>query len=415
MKILLLTTSQSLYKKSSKFYNGVSWMFTFEQYIANAEGVDLYVASWDKESKRIEANNRIYYLMKRPKSIIQKFQKFLFLPSQETEELAILTRVVNECQPDVIHIFGSENNFGLISLHTKIPVVIHIQGIINPYVNAWFPPTFGYVDLFLHDYNFKRMYNRWWSYAYNKYMAKRELTIHEYCKYYMGRSLWDERVTKILSPNSTYLRSGEILRTEFYDSVQWQPRNNSTIKITTTISASLYKGYDLVLKTASILKNSLGFEFEWHIYGVQQQNFVENKLKTKGKDVNVFLDGIANAETLREEILNSDVYVHPSYIDNSPNSVCEAQILGIPILCTNVGGVSSLIDTNINGILIPANDPYSLAFEIVRITTDKKLAATLSENGRKTAMNRHNPQMIIDEIIENYRTIIAHNKKNQIR
>jgi glycosyltransferase involved in cell wall biosynthesis len=406
MKVLLLTTSQSLYKKSGNFYNGVSWMFTFEQYLTQINEVDIYVACWDKETKKIENNNRIYYLMKRPNSLIQKSKKFFFCESQEDLEMDIIAKTVKECHPDIIHVFGSENNFGLITLHSQIPTVIHIQGILNPYVNAWFPPNFNFFDLFLHDYNLKRIYNRWWAYAYNIYMAKRELTIHKFCKYYMGRSIWDERVTKILSPDSLYLHSGEILRTEFYNSNNWKPQNKSIIKIITTISSSLYKGYDLVLKTAQLLKNSLCFEFEWYVYGIEQHKFIENKLKIKSNNVNIYLKGIANAEMLCNEILDSDVYVHPSYIDNSPNSVCEAQILGIPIICTNVGGVSSLIDNNNNGILIPANDPYSLAFEIIRVTADKSLSLKLGENGRKCALIRHNPQVIIEEIVENYKTII---------
>lgn len=68
-----------------------------------------------------------------------------------------------------------------------------------------------------------------------------------------------------------------------------------------------------------------------------------------------------NSDKLVELLLESDLYVHTAYIDNSPNAICEAQYLGMPIIATYVGGVPSLIEQGKDGVLIPANDPFMLA------------------------------------------------------
>lgn len=44
-------------------------------------------------------------------------------------------KAINDFKPDIIHVHGTENNFGLIREHidSNIPIVCSIQGLINPY------------------------------------------------------------------------------------------------------------------------------------------------------------------------------------------------------------------------------------------------------------------------------------------
>ena len=50
-------------------------------------------------------------------------------------------------------------------------------------------------------------------------------------------------------------------------------------------------------------------------------------------------------------MLKSDIFVSASHIENSPNNVAEAMILGMPCIATFAGGTSSYIEDNKNGIL----------------------------------------------------------------
>ena len=60
-------------------------------------------------------------------------------------------------------------------------------------------------------------------------------------------------------------------------------------------------------------------------------------------------------------MLASDLYVSASHIENSPNSVAEAQLIGMPCIATGVGGTATYIEHNISGIIVPPGDPYALA------------------------------------------------------
>ena len=120
---------------------------------------------------------------------------------------------------------------------------------------------------------------------------------------------------------------------------------------------------------------------------------------------NVESCGVATPEQLIKALKNADVFVLPSYIENSPNSLCEAQMLGLPCVATNVGGVASLVKDGVNGILVPANDPVMMADAVMRICNDENMAIHLGENVAEIASKRHAKRQIVQDAIEGYRCL----------
>jgi glycosyltransferase involved in cell wall biosynthesis len=228
----------------------------------------------------------------------------------------------------------------------------------------------------------------------------------------MGRTEWDKSLIDLFNPNATYFHCEEALRDSFINSnKRWKYSNGKKKTIISVISRPWYKGCDLILKTAALLKRFTDIDFEWKVYGIPEIKFYESVYGIKAKDVNIRPMGTASKEELVDALCSSSCYVHPSYIDNSPNSICEAQILGVPVLATNVGGISSIVNNGIDGILFPANAPYTVASLIKRIAANEELANTLSANAIKRAKNRHNPKEIGNRLVEIYEAIINVNKK----
>lgn len=109
------------------------------------------------------------------------------------------------------------------------------------------------------------------------------------------------------------------------------------------------------LKTAKLLKDHTDFDFEWLIAGPTGSfSFFEKNERTPHDAVNIKFLGTLSAEDLAVQLAEADIYVHTAYIDNSPNSLCEAQIIGIPVITTYVGGIPSLVKNYETGILIPS-------------------------------------------------------------
>ena len=85
-------------------------------------------------------------------------------------------------------------------------------------------------------------------------------------------------------------------------------------------------------------------------------------------------------------------------------------LLGIPIIATYAGGLSSVIDNNITGILVNEGDPYVLAGAIVEMLENYDEAISMGTNARKIALDRHNPQKVVNELLNIYKIILNEQK-----
>jgi len=133
MRVLWFTNTNSLYKKSDTSYNGGGWIESLEQIISKTDDVELAVGFFyvDKYFK-VKQGETTYYPISIYNSKIKKVLHNLFYSKYDKIEIDYYLKIIEDFKPDIIHIFGSEQSFGLITTETKIPVVIHLQGILNP-------------------------------------------------------------------------------------------------------------------------------------------------------------------------------------------------------------------------------------------------------------------------------------------
>lgn len=409
MRVLWFTNTPSLYKKTSSGYNGGGWISSLEAAISCTNDFDLAVSFLHSDNTfKVKQGKTTYYPISIYNTALKKIKHNLLYNRYDNFEVKKYLKVIDDFKPDVIHIFGSEQSFGLITQHINIPVVIHVQGILNPYLNAIFAPGTNSSDYFKYYKPFKAFikYKFLLHFTYN---AIREEIILKNCKHFIGRTKWDRSIVHLYRPDANYYYGSEILRKEFYDALPWKNPKNESIKILSTISDTDYKGFDLILKTAKMLKHLLKLKFEWIIYGLSNHSFWEKKLHINANEVDVKLMGVASATKLIEVMQTMDIFIHPSYIDNSPNSICEAQLLGMPIIATNVGGISSLIKDNESGFLVPANDPFTMSSRINELINNSDLAYLLGKKARLIALERHNVDTIVKQNLSVYHSILHKN------
>ena len=205
----------------------------------------------------------------------------------------------------------------------------------------------------------------------------------------------------------------EILRKPFYSKIWIKDCFNSKLKIVSTISGGAYKGYETVLKSAKLLKEYSNIDFEWHIAGYTHKSkwlkITEKAIGIKSDDVNIVLHGRLNAEDLSSLLIECDIYVQVSHIENSPNSVCEAMLVGMPVIASFAGGTCSLIENEKEGLLVQDGDPYVLSGAIVRVQNDFAMSKQWADNARIKATQRHNPQAICESLLSVYNAILSIN------
>lgn len=411
MRILMLSPTPSNYKSTHGQASGGGWIGALEKELIRYPDIELGIAfEMDNEQFKTVQDAVTYYPIKPYKE--DKLMKHIYTFSSNSlrwekkqwrKQINGFISVVNDFKPEIIHIFGSEKHYGLIACYTKIPVILHIQGVLNPYMNAFLPPFMSW-GTYMYSYNIKNIYKRYMTKKAWERNAYREKEIIGNIQHYLGRTEWDHRVTEVMAPDATYHYCGELLREQFYQ----QPERilPQTLTIVSIVSAPIYKGFDFILKTAYLLKTAFHIDFIWNVYGNEQFDTFEKLLGIRCEDVNIHKCGLATASQLKVALENATLYFHAAYIENSPNSLSEAQITGCPVVATDVGGISTLIKDGINGFLIPSNDTYQAVSLIKRLYEDYALNEKIGMYGRDEAITRHNKKQVISDLLTAYNDIV---------
>ncbi|MBO5613031.1 MAG: glycosyltransferase [Prevotella sp.] len=416
MRVLWFTNNPCNYKASGGYHGG-GWMSSLQDVIQSydKEKVELGISFCmdGQPEKEVQEDVTYYPVPSHSKPIKDKILDLIHYKDVSRDEIlwqhyvSHFKRVIEDFKPDVIEVFGSELYTGLGAIaakEMKVPCVLHLQGILSLYIYTFLPTGVSRSSYIKKD-GIKGAYSNFQLLTYWKRSCHREKAILRAVNHVIGRTEWDRYALEVLNPDAKYHWGGEILRSCFYE--KGERKIPSKPVITTTSSGASYKGFDIVLKTADILKNECGLDFEWNVYGNVEPTFFERLTGINHKDVNVILKGVASAEQLREAMLKSTLYFQPSYIENSPNSVAEAQILGLPVVATNVGGTSSMVEHGETGFLFPVTDPYMAAYYVRCLMQDNNKNIAMGKKGQTVAKQRHDRDTIVKELIETYKKVMT--------
>jgi len=319
--------------------------------------------------------------------------------------------IIKDFNPDLIHVFGTEQSYGKLLINKFDKVVFHLQGLVMPLSKVYFPGEFPRKKV-LWKSGIKDMLRGvtfYHSHLLLKKKASREVEILNHWKYFTGRTDYDRNYVKLINPSITYFHCEELLRGEFFLD-QWtalqKPGINKTIIIGTTINPNIYKGLDVIYRVLKLLK---GYTICWKIFGITEDRdlniMVKKMLNIKEAEPALKFYGPLSAPKLIEELKTCHFFVHPSYADNSPNSVCEAMLLGMPVISSSVGGVKSLITHKENGFLFNPGDPFELAGLLIHLANNYDIALNGAKKARETALKRHSSEGIMNTLNKIYSAI----------
>ena len=95
--------------------------------------------------------------------------------------------------------------------------------------------------------------------------------------------------------------------------------------------------------------------------------YIKEQMKKYGIKDRVHFLGSQNAGQMKERYLKSNLFLSPSTIENSPNSVGEAMILGVPVVSSDVGGVHNLLKDTEEGFLYPTLSKEKLTEAVLKV------------------------------------------------
>lgn len=387
------------------------WLNALEDELVQNDEIELNICFyWTEIIKPFKDGKVNYYPINIPKR--KRALKRFISNYDEENEVKKLIEVVKIIKPDLIHIHGTEYNFGLIQKYVDTTSVVSLQGILGPYLEKYFsgiPKTatlyneeiISKINLTSEIINYQRL----------KKSSIREQIILKNSSNIIGRTDWDRRIAKILSPKAKYYFGNEILRNSFYENIWKKESFGDNIRIVTIMSGGLYKGLETIAKTLLILKSNNLRNFTWYIIGQTENDslskIVKSWLNLSFDNINLKFMGKLKEKELIKALLDSDIYCQVSHIENSPNSVCEAMLLGMPIIASFAGGTDSILENKKEGILVQDGDSYSLAGTLLELSDNVDLARNFGYKARERALNRHDPKKIGNEYIEIYKNLLT--------
>lgn len=235
-----------------------------------------------------------------------------------------------------------------------------------------------------------------------------------------GRTDFDRTQAAKLNPSAKYHYLNETLRSIFYRD-RWKRTACEPYSIFLSQGDYPLKGFHYLLQAMPRVLEQFP---EAHVY-VAGSNIIDTdtwqdrmKLSAYGKYLrrlirerqlteHVTMLGRLSAEEMKAQFLKSHLFVMPSALENSPNSLGEAMLLGVPCVAADVGGVHNLLTDGGDGMLYPAGDVEALADRIMEIFTKEAIVERFSDNARKHARVNHDAEQNYYRLIRIYREMLS--------
>lgn len=294
-------------------------------------------------------------------------------------------KVVRQEKVDVIHaqmfaFYMIPNATPLIKQICKLPLVLTFHGLQHAFVNPFYR---------IGMYTYYKSYFKFITHE-----AEVVITLSKLSK--------EEAIRLGANPKKVLVLPNGVDLHRFYPSVEPHPINNRNrkIKVVYVGRVSASKGVFVLLQAAIKLTEKYGDRISFLFAGggpdrVDLQNAVQ-----KEKLTNIALLG--HVRNVRELLVNSDIFVLPSFYEGLPLSLMEAMACEVPVVTSNVGDVPELVKHAYNGLLVPPRDVDSLVHAIEELIENPDSRKRLAKNGYETIKENYNIEKIAKQLRKIY-------------
>ena len=328
--------------------------------------------------------------------------------------------IIMDFKPDVIHIFGTEYPHTLAmarAVREPKKLLIGIQGVITicaEEYQAMLPKSVVTRNTFRDFLKKDGIMQQQQKFSMRGRQEVRALKI---AGNITGRTDFDKEFANMVNQNAIYYAMNETMRPCFYEG-SWSFDNCKKHRIFFSQADYPLKGFHFLLEAMpailekypdaeiavagnDIIRGGIKGRIKLPSYGKYLRNVMKkNKLTDK-----VHFLGRLSAEEMKKEYLSSHVFVCASVLENSPNSVAEAMLLGMPVVCANVGGVPSVIEGEKEGLLFEKGNAKALAEAVISLWDDDAKALKLGKNAQIRAKRNHDGERNFSRLLEIYRQI----------
>ncbi|ANH80632.1 hypothetical protein A8C56_06225 [Niabella ginsenosidivorans] len=336
--------------------------------------------------------------------------RYYLIPSGKGRPEPYFQQIKNAFKPDLVHIHGTEYRHSLAYINAcgTENVVVSIQGMVSVYAGYYSGGLSGKNRIL----SLRDIVRRDSLKSQQKNMAlrgKSEIEIIQRVAHVIGRTLWDRAHVWAINPHALYHCCNETLRASFYEK-EWSYAACEPYSVFLSQAHYPIKGIHQLIKAVPLIKRHFpemkvyvaGNNFI-HVPFIRKNGFalyIEKLMRTYGVTGNIVFLGTLSEEQMAEQFLKANVFVCPSAIENSPNSVGEAQLTGVPCVASYVGGSMDMVTNGETGFLYRFEETALLAWHVCNLFNSPELCESISKKERAIARQRHHPD-------ENARTLLS--------
>lgn len=329
--------------------------------------------------------------------------------------------VLAEFQPDILHAEGSEMAYTRRFLRSWGGArLLSVQGIINgiakydlarlPLMSMLNPlrPATALTALAIIANYYLRFLPR----------LKAERETLNLADHIMGRTTWDRAQIWALNPRATYHHCSRMLRPPFYEAA-WHQEACEPFSLFAGNAAAPRKGTHVLIEALRLLRPHYP-QLKLYVAGENPAElpatslkkhlgypaYVTSLIRRYGLEDCVRFTGLLDDISMAARMKATHVFVLSSIIENSPNTLGEAMMVGTPSVAAFAGGVPSMARDEVEALHYRADDPAMLAMQIKRLFDDPALCGRMSVAARQRARETHDPDSNVVALVQAYERIM---------
>lgn len=388
----LLKLSPIVYKDFAQWIpNGIK---EFEKF----NSIEMHVISphygMKKESESFVFNEITYHFFKPEETFVKKIFRNLTKNYENTftSNRTKIKKIIDELNPDIIHMYGAENPYYSISALDinvlKYPFIVSLQTMMSE-------DDFKNITI-----DSDKLYH---------YRVTIEREILSKVKY-IGSSVQNYRnfIWDKINPTAFFFKT--------YLSIANKVVINTNIEKKYSFvyfAANISKASDIAVEAFAIAYRERP-EITLNIVGNTPQPYTKNlkrRILELGIENNVFFSGqLRTHDEVLNQIQFSRYALLPLKVDFISGTIREAMFSGLPVVTTITSGTPSLNKDRLSVLISEQNDYQAIAANMIKLIDSPMLADKLSKNGLITVHERWNNEKDMRELVEVYKYIIDHHR-----
>jgi len=342
---------------------------------------------------------------------------------------AEFAQIFEKVKPDMIHIFGTEFPHALAAARAFARperTLTGIQGLCCEIARVYMAglpervqESVTFRDLIRKD-SLRQQQEKFYL------RGKNEIETISLSGHITGRTTFDKNATARINKSAVYHPMNETMRSSFYEG-EWKIEACRRHSIFLGQGDYPLKGFHFLLQAMpEILKEYPDTVLYVAGNSVTAHGTLKEKLKLSayGKYLlellkkyelsdKVVILGRLTEEEMKQQFLRSHVFVCASVLENSPNTVGEAMLLGVPVVASTAGGIPDMITDGREGLLFETGNVKALASAVKAVfgagkdEEEDALAKSLSRAGRERAKITHDGENNYRRLLTIYRDILG--------